>query len=504
MVVGIAILCVVNQRSGHDWGDDFALYIRQGKSIVDGNVHQVLDDNKFTVANSSWHTFSPNSYPWGWPLLIAPLYAIWGLDFAVLKQFEAVLFAVFLFTWFRVVARRSTERAALLLVLMLGMSVAYVGWTDTALSEFPYLAFLGITLWWIDRCRTRGAFETGRLWPLALAGVLAAYTYSIRREGMALFAAIGMVHLAALVRSAATERSVVRVLKTAPWKRIATPYAAGVGFVVGLQLLLPSVLFQRYPDAGLKQMKPNIIWFRDILAEQIGLKDQGADHFDLLGSDGLAKFVLGVFVTLAVLGLVMRIATALETDAPIIGYTVLVVLIIGVQPFHEGRYLMSITPMMAYFAYQAIAVGVRIRRGWRGDTGRNVGRVLAGLFIGLFVVANATDLYRRTQTRIDTGDYIVWGPEDPAARALFAEIRAHTEPDAVIGFFRARAMNLYSDHRSVQVTTLDDVLADSDYYAMEKNSDYSQVLLLDSDAEAAGMQKVWENDHFILWKVNRT
>jgi hypothetical protein len=291
---------------------------------------------------------------------------------------------------------------------------------------------------------------------------------------------------------------VARALRTAPWRRIAVPYAAGIGFVTVMQLLLPSVLFQRYPEAGPKQLKPNAIWFRDILAEHLGLKDLGVTDWELLGSAGLAKLVFTSFVVLAVVGLVASIAFHFDRDAPLIGYGIAVCLIIGVQPFHEGRYLFSITPLMVFFAYQAIAiVGGRL-----GAPVEPV-RVVAAAFIGLFVITGATDLYRRTVNRLDSGDYIVWGPEDPAAQQMFEVVRSNTGDDDVISFFRARAMNLYADRKSVQLTTKEHLQQRADFYVMEKNSTYSQVLLSDLEAAELGFTKVWESDRYVLWQNSR-
>jgi hypothetical protein len=38
---------------GHGWGDDFAAYIMQAKSIVDGTEKVFMEKSSFTIYNSS-------------------------------------------------------------------------------------------------------------------------------------------------------------------------------------------------------------------------------------------------------------------------------------------------------------------------------------------------------------------------------------------------------------------------------------------------------------------
>ena len=53
-----ALVAILLHRNGHTQGDDFALYSRQARSVFDGDIGQVLADNRFTVTNSA-SGFSP-------------------------------------------------------------------------------------------------------------------------------------------------------------------------------------------------------------------------------------------------------------------------------------------------------------------------------------------------------------------------------------------------------------------------------------------------------------
>ena len=39
--------------TGHDWGDDFAQYLLQAQSIVQGRAKEFIDDNRFSIENST-------------------------------------------------------------------------------------------------------------------------------------------------------------------------------------------------------------------------------------------------------------------------------------------------------------------------------------------------------------------------------------------------------------------------------------------------------------------
>jgi hypothetical protein len=214
--------------------------------------------------------------------------------------------------------------------------------------------------------------------------------------------------------------------------------------------------------------------------------------------------VFTVFLMLAVLGLVVRLVYRFSEDAPIAIYLFAVSFIVGTLPFHEGRYLFSITPLLVYFAYQGIAATIPGIAGPRADSWSRPMRLLPGAlaiaFLAVFMVGSTVDLYHKTSYRLRY-DYAHWGPEHPSSVEMFAEVHSRTRHDEVVSFFRARALNLYSDRQSLQLTEADHILARADWYVMVKESTYVQVLLTEEDAADLGLTLEWENDRFVLWRV---
>jgi hypothetical protein len=67
---------------GHAWGDDFAAYLMQGWSLLQGTTEEFVRRNTFTVRNST-PVPGPIAYPWGYPLLLAPVLGFLGVNLFV-------------------------------------------------------------------------------------------------------------------------------------------------------------------------------------------------------------------------------------------------------------------------------------------------------------------------------------------------------------------------------------------------------------------------------------
>ena len=76
---------------GHIWGGDFAAYIMQAKSIVNGTINEFLTKNTFTIMNSPLRP-GPIAYPWGYPLLLAIISCFWGFNLMIFKLLNIVCF----------------------------------------------------------------------------------------------------------------------------------------------------------------------------------------------------------------------------------------------------------------------------------------------------------------------------------------------------------------------------------------------------------------------------
>ena len=147
------MLAIALHRNGHTQGDDFALYLRQARSIFDGDIGPGRRRQPLHGASTPAGAFSPIAYPWGWPLLLSPFVHLWGLDYDRLKLVEVAAFCVWLVLVHGIVRRRAGRLLALAITAVVATAPALLAHTDQLLSEYPHAAAVAVFIWWFDRIK---------------------------------------------------------------------------------------------------------------------------------------------------------------------------------------------------------------------------------------------------------------------------------------------------------------------------------------------------------------
>ena len=490
VVAGLGVLYALNQERGVDWGDDFSLYLHQAKALLAGNVHHLATQNRFTVDNSSWHSFSPYLYPWGWPLLLTPMVALVGLDYTWLKSLEVVAACIFLLCIWRLARPRAGALGAWLILLLFGLSPFYLLGTDTVLSDLPFAAVVGCTLVWLDKC-SEPLLLAARRRNLLVLGLLLAFAFNVRREGSALLVAVAAVHVVELAqrRLRLTRGDAIGLV---------TPYAVFIAAAGLVQLLVVAPL--RLPSGeapGFTFITGHAGFYGDAFAEAFGIKSPGYP-LGVLGSHALGSWLVTIVLALAATGLVARLIADVHRDIALAAYGIAALFIVLVQPVQEGRYLYTIVPIAGYFAYQSLPTLARSITD--RATATRVATALVAIGGVMLLVQNARGFEHATRYHV-TYRYTQDGPATTSAQQMFAEVRRATASTDVVAFFRARALALYTGRQTLQLTQVDQILQRANWYVMVKDSTYSQVLISDQQAAQSHMVKVWQNDQYVLWHV---
>jgi uncharacterized membrane protein YhaH (DUF805 family) len=495
IVVGaMTAIMFAAHRSGHWWGDDWALYLRQAQSLLDGDTGRVAEENRFAVEASRGAPFSPPMYPWGFPLMLAPFVAVLGDDLDRLTIVPVLCAVVFACCWYALARPRLGVLPALVGVVAVTITPALLGWTELIQSEWPFLAVTGATLVAIDRAAASDAFLAGSFRSLALIGVGVAAAFSVRREGLAMVAAVGAAQLAALSIDPTRWRRLDPRADRAMVARLLTPHAVALAAVGLLQAVLPSTLVPQYSGTTIANTWRFAGRHLDHLAEVSGLKRPWDADAVVLGSDALGTVGLVVYLLAAAAGIALALTSRRSRDAHLAGYAVVAFMIGGSSHAVLNRYVCTVAPLLLLLGLVAI---VTVARRWGGT---RVATVTATAIVGAIALgnlANAHDRIDRATAFADAGS-IEWGPTHPDAIAMFEAVERLTAPDDVVAAPKARAMTFATGRLAIQVDEYRPIPTDVDLALIvtERSEPLTAALL----AEPDDYRRVWENTRFVLFE----
>lgn len=495
-VLGLVICCAALlafhlRRSGHAEGDDFALYLRQARSLFDGDIGGVIADGRFSVLNSD-PNFGPIAYPWVWPLVVSPFVHFWGFDYDRLKLVEIGAFCLWLVLFHGIVRRRLGRIVATAVIAGFATAPAYLAHTDELLSEFPQMVAIAVVLWWHDRIRSRTSLITASTRDLVVLGLLVVAAFNVRRESIVLVGVIAAMQLFDAWRAADSRdwNDLTASLRHS-WRALLTPAAAFVVGALTAQLVLPTELLPS---------NSNSLGFVDdrwreaprIVSDQLGL--------------GERPVVGGAVAVVALAGALFGMRRRPLLDTPIVLLTLLTALAIGTHFRRIDRYWFQVTPWLVFLVASALLALARLlvdgltRRTNRRSRNEVVASALAAAPLVAIVIAHLAILPGDISDVRDANSAGVQdGAAHPAVVEMLAAVDATTPPDAVVAYYRARTMTLLTDRRAFQTHDVNRIRADADYWVQRRDWGFWQPNLDVSTVRELGFVEVWSSDRYVIW-----
>lgn len=173
----LSILSLDNDlRVEHDSG----IYITLAEALATGQGYREI-----FFADHPTHTL----YPPVFPLLLVPLFALFGYHFLAMKLLVVALGLVALYLLYVFYRGLAGDLVALLVVLFTATSYGILFHSQSVLTELPYLCFSLLALFWVQKESSHAA------WPgqaVALAVVLIPLAYLTRIIGLSLLLATVM------------------------------------------------------------------------------------------------------------------------------------------------------------------------------------------------------------------------------------------------------------------------------------------------------------------------
>ncbi len=470
LIAGICVLLgFFTLTRGHPWWDDFAGYLLQARSILTWRMGDFIRQNTFTIENSSFPP-GPVAYPWGFPLLLAPASALFGLNPLALKLVGLFFYAVSLVSLFFLARSRLTDAQALLLTGALGFLPVMIAANDLILSDIPFLAFSTISLVLIDRL----PFDDKRTGILAGAAIFMAFF--MRTNGILLLAPLLLSAL-----SAAWPDRAAGLKKTIP---AFLPFAS----LAVLQMLIfpggQASYFSHFNMLSLPRLVDNFLYYLWLPAAV----------FDQIPGGAVLYPLLMVFVLFSFFRNPRR-------DLALHFYSLLTLALFIVWPERQGlRFIYPVLPFFFISALDGMNLAVEyLQVGWQpGGRGLVWGLWLLLLAAGLGL--SALSAYHNV-----LDGRVINGPFDSYSYEMYTFVKEKTPSTGVIIFVKPRALRLFTERSSFMTDQCSD-LTKADYVALNLKMDNSGQIPPDkitACGSGVNLSQVFQNKRFVVYKINR-
>lgn len=498
--------CLVSWRSMtevHDWGGDFAGFIMQAQSIIDGNPTEFIEKNRFTIENSS-RPVGPVAYPWGYPMLLAPFYAYFGFSMPALKSLNNICYLFFLLALWSGCRVALSAGWRLVLVSLFAIHPYFMDFLNYIGSDIPFLLFSTITIFIIGKIIIRKETLVSQPVDHLLMGLLIAISFFIRTQGILLLATLLATQFIVMIRPIINWEKTAATLLQESWDNL-RPFS-----MKSLIRFLPAI-------------SPYFLFFLLVLIWSAFLPEGGASHvkeikhissatirYNLLFYIKIpSEFFSGFYSKIALImhgaGLPLFFFGMLKrrnTDFHMIIFGALYMTHLIVWPYTQGfRYLLPIIPFYIYF----VLVGVASISDSRDQLLHASWKIGSGCMIILILLMSWKASFKSLSIAGSNLGIKEMGPYFPTAQDLFAYIKDQTDEDSIIIFFKPRVLRLYTNRPSIMIEQKDQIKR-GDYLCIQNLKDgYNQIDQSDIDSLLASdlIQLLYQNSDFQFYRVRK-
>lgn len=500
-------LCCLD--GGSVW-HDYAAYINEAIAIAEGRFDEMTKLNLF-MHPSDMTFLSPEdtslTYSWGFPLLLAPIYLLFGFDrvnystviyYKLPGVFCLGMTAFVLYLFYR---RRFTALPSLLLTLLLCLNASLLNAANLILSDLPGLAFAMASL-----LTAECFFSAGRMRCKYLLGGLLGFllwsVYVIRLNGSLIVLFVLLGHGFYLLRN--RKRTGMPVL------RELAPYLAFAAFLGLSYLIFPAatsnngdlLLFTR------RGVKYAISYYWNLGLEWLGTLcahvAEPALWTDVTGIILLLLIVLGVCTN----GFGRNLHLTLFSAATLGGLLLL--------PYTQGiRYLFNVLPLaLMYLGYGIRFVFQHIFK----KSKQRLAAVCLVLILCAFSASTVNYTITRFQARAE-GISATDNAYTPYSIQMYRYIQENLPEDSVLLFYKPRALFLNTGRLAFKPQVNKDLIVNTDqfmsyqphYHAIEdadyallyldKNQKQLSILQAELEESSTQLELIYQDEFYTLFQI---
>jgi len=466
LLAAVGVFYIATIREGNFWADDYALYIHHAENIVQGRPYAATG----YLYNPDLPEYSPRAYPPVFPLLLAPVYWTYGLNFHAMK-IEGVLF--FILSIVAITAYHSHDLKWPYLfpfIGILGFNPNFWLLKDSVLADIPFLLFFYVTA-----LVAAHAPREGRRW----------LEWSVA-TGILLYLCVGTRTIGFTVALGLFIYEFVKYRKLTRFVVVAS--------VIGLLLLLSQGLIlgtgeQSYADQLHPTVKTMLTNAHEYASAFMALWVQPWGRL-------ASRVLFGVTTGLSFVGMHKHLEKGLTTlEAFLVPY----VLVVWLWPSTQGlRFLLPLIPFYIFLMLLGIEEVVRFAGGSKL-------KIFAAIPVFAIVLAYTAFFRSANYGPIRQTDGL------PSFIELCNFINANTSPGDVFVFRRSRALSLFTA-RPAGVYSLNgpenlsnDVDRFHAAYVVTSSifEEDREVLIPYVKTDSPHLEKVYQNSDFQVFRIDR-
>lgn len=407
----IGLFYLTSIRKGHNWGDDFAQYLQHAINLADGRNY----DNLGYINNPL--RLLPKAYPPIYPILILPIYKLFGLNFTAFKIELVIFFILFLIIAYNIFKGDLPFPYLLATLSIIGFHPLFWNFKDQIVSDIPFLFFTYCSLLLINRFFINTHTQINQIFSIILISLIIYLSCGTRSVGIVLIPSLVFYDILSNKRISKT--SIIITL------------------IVGFLLLLQNFFFGG-ESSYLKVF--SFQYYSSLLNIMIFINNIGQ-----LWNNGYSiylTYILSIILSmLSMLGFYIKIKNNLTVFEL---FNIFYVSVIIIMPWHfDQRYLIPILPFYVFYIFYAInnyrILNVR-KRGW-----------LVFIMVNFLVLSSYIGYYAKTNLFL-----INEGVEKPATVELFTYIKNNTSSKDIIIFEKPRVITFFTVRKSSALSKVDE------------------------------------------------
>lgn len=447
-----------NLTRGHVWGDDFAGYINQGHAILGNETQEFIEKNK-QINQLSMIPPGPDAYPWGYPLLLTPIIALFGVSVMGLKLVNLLFWVVILFSVFGFSRQRVDFYLSLLITSLLAFSPLFIEMNDLIQSDIPFLGVVYLFLW------LEGSKKESYLYNI-LSGALLFCAIFLRTHGILLIFFL----LPRVITGTSRKREFIQLVL--------------ILFIAGFLYVTQYLVFPSGESSYLSHFE--MFAWKNLWQNTVYYFWSFSEFFGTFPAGGL------IFILFLALFLVAQ-KQAFRSDLGIQTFFFLSYLVFILWPERQGaRFLLPLIPIFLVRTGEGIMVLTAYLPNFK-----KVAQFALLLLTIFFFYFGMVSGFRNISVERNIN-----GPFDLYSNAAFNAVRKMTAEDAVIVFFKPRALYLFT-HRLSYTQNHCEGLENGDYVLIHKKQADNLQIEPTSIQECSQVEStpIYSNKRFVLYKI---